>query len=160
MQNNKPFSHIVLGGTFDHLHDGHYLLLRTAGSVANTISIGLTSTNYLEIHPKKYNDLIFPYEKRLEELIKYLNKIDFKFNFYIFPIDHPWRNFSTTNPILDSIIVSEETVSNVKLINEIRVEKNLKKLSCVVVPGAISKQGNYLSSTKLRRTKKSKTKTY
>ena len=37
-----------MGGTFDHLHDGHKFLLRTALRLSNNIEIGLTSQKLLK----------------------------------------------------------------------------------------------------------------
>ena len=37
-----------MGGTFDHLHDGHKSLLRTALKLSQNIEIGLTSQNLLK----------------------------------------------------------------------------------------------------------------
>ena len=150
MTTKKPYSNIVLGGTFDRLHDGHFLLLKTAGTVANTISIGLTTTKYLNQYIKSYNDKIYPYDKRLNNLMNFLNKINLDFNYYIFPIDHPWDNFSAKNPNLDAIITSEETLSSVSLINTARTKNSLNELECVVISGAVTTDGDYLSSTKLR----------
>lgn len=150
-EGKKKFKAMVLGGTFDKLHDGHYHLLNTASSLANSISIGLTSTNYQELYPKKYKEKVFSYVKRLEQLIKFINELNLNINYYIFPINHPWKNESSTNPFLDSIIVSEETSSSIKLINNKRTENNLKPLKAVVISGVVSKKGTYLSSTALRK---------
>lgn len=141
---------MVLGGTFDHLHDGHYHLLKTAGYLSNTISIGLTSEKYLQDRPKKFQDKILPYKKRLENLMLYISQINTNFNYYIFPIDHPWKNFSINHPTLDSIITSEETLASLVVINKARAKKGLKNLSPVVISTVTSKKGNFLSSTKIR----------
>jgi pantetheine-phosphate adenylyltransferase len=37
-----------MGGTFDHLHDGHKYLLKIALNVSNYIEIGLTSQELLK----------------------------------------------------------------------------------------------------------------
>ncbi len=37
-----------LGGTFDHLHEGHKLLLKTALSISEKVEIGLTSQELLK----------------------------------------------------------------------------------------------------------------
>ena len=53
-QDQPIFNHAVIGGTFDKLHEGHTLLIKTACTVAKSVSIGLTSTAYLKKYPKKH----------------------------------------------------------------------------------------------------------
>lgn len=151
MSNKPKFQNAVIGGTFDKLHDGHTLLIKTACTIAKTVSIGLTSSKYLQMFPKKHAERIFSYEIRLNQLTKFILSLDTNFNFFIFPIDHPWENFSITAPDLDCIVVSEETLRTAQSINQARKEKSLKELEIIIIPGALSKKdGDYLSSTKLR----------
>ncbi|GAG97631.1 unnamed protein product, partial [marine sediment metagenome] len=37
-----------MGGTFDHLHEGHKFLLKTALSISEYVEIGLTTQKLLE----------------------------------------------------------------------------------------------------------------
>ena len=37
-----------MGGTFDHLHEGHKLLIKTALSISNNLVIGLTTEKLLK----------------------------------------------------------------------------------------------------------------
>ncbi len=145
------YNHAVMGGTFDKLHHGHTLLIKTACTVAKTVSIGLTSTKYLEKYPKKYSEKLYPYDYRLEQLNKFIHSLSPEFNFFISPIDHPWDNISLTIPELDCIIVSEETLKTADIINKERRKNSLQELAIVVIPGVLSaKDGFYLSSTHLR----------
>lgn len=147
----KQYNHAVMGGTFDKLHHGHTLLIKTACTIAKTVSIGLTSTEYLKIYPKKYREKLFSFEYRLEQLNKFILSLSPEFNFFIFPIDHPWNNFSIKGPELDCIIVSEETLKTAETINKERKKNSLQELAIVVIPGVLSaKDGFYLSSTQLR----------
>ncbi|MHA2364130.1 MAG: pantetheine-phosphate adenylyltransferase [Candidatus Hodarchaeales archaeon] len=142
------FNWIVLGGTFDKLHDGHLLLLSTAFKLSKGVSIGLTSSTYLEKYPKKHKDKIFPYSFRLSQLISYLSKHQFV-NYHIFPIDHPWGP-TAKSALFDAIVVSEETLPTVIKINESRKKNGLAALVPIIIPGALSRTGEYLSSTKIR----------
>lgn len=148
---NTMYRNAVIGGTFDKLHQGHSLLIKTACTIAKTVSIGLTSTKYLQIYPKKHGEKVYSYEYRLEQLTKFILSISPEFNFYIFPIDHPWDNFSIKNPDFDCIIVSEETLKTAEKINNERKSNSLRELAIAIIPGVVSeKDGHYLSSTKLR----------
>ncbi|MBY8986319.1 MAG: adenylyltransferase/cytidyltransferase family protein, partial [Candidatus Lokiarchaeota archaeon] len=59
-----------MGGTFDHLHEGHKFLLRTAISISESIEIGLTSQNLLE--QKQYVSKLEDYETRKKNLKEFL----------------------------------------------------------------------------------------
>ena len=148
---NKPlFKHIVIGGTFDKLHDGHFLLLSTSFSLAIKVSIGLTSTKYLEKYPKKHADQLFSYSHRLQQLIAYLASAKFdKPNYHIFPIDQPWGPAADIAEF-DGMVASEETLPTVLKINHAREEAGLEPLTPIIIPGALSTTGQYLSSSKLR----------
>ena len=45
-----------MGGTFDHLHDGHKFLLKTALSISHFVEIGLTSQELL-VNKKAFSKL-------------------------------------------------------------------------------------------------------
>lgn len=60
-----------MGGTFDHLHEGHKSLIKTALSISNNIVIGLTTEKLLK--NKKAASKLENYETRkrnLEDFIK------------------------------------------------------------------------------------------
>ena len=52
----KPFKRVCLGGTFDHLHDGHRNLLKRAASMGVHVFIGLSTDALLK--SKKHRDKI------------------------------------------------------------------------------------------------------
>lgn len=51
-----------MGGTFDHLHIGHKLLLKTAFSISRKVVIGLTAEEML--NNKKYKSKLEDYKTR------------------------------------------------------------------------------------------------
>ena len=53
-QKQKPFKFVCLGGTFDHLHEGHKNLLKMAKKMGSHILIGLTSDEIVK-HKKHSN---------------------------------------------------------------------------------------------------------
>ena len=55
-QLSKPFNLIGLGGSFDHLHDGHHFLLKTAAKLGNHLTIGLTTDEMIK-HKNHYEKI-------------------------------------------------------------------------------------------------------
>jgi len=55
-----------MGGTFDHLHKGHEILIKTALSISNNIVIGLTTKELLV--NKQYALKLENYETREKNL--------------------------------------------------------------------------------------------
>ena len=65
---------ICMGGTFDHMHLGHRLLLTQACLVTrNVLHVGVTSDALLT--QKAYASLIEPYEERLESVKQFLDRL-------------------------------------------------------------------------------------
>lgn len=145
----KPFNNVCLGGTFDHLHDGHRKLLAKAFSMANHVYIGLT-TDALLTH-KRYKDKIESYEKRKTELEMFiiedlLQSID---SFTIIPLDDPFGS-TISDPDLDAIICSYETYRGCVKINEIRKKNGLDPITTIIIPLTLNSLGEKLSSTDIR----------
>ena len=69
------FDYACLGGTFDRIHGGHKLLLQTALKLAKRVLIGVT-TDELARRGKKLPELIYPYEKRVQDVIDFLQDKD------------------------------------------------------------------------------------
>ncbi|XP_034676308.1 phosphopantetheine adenylyltransferase-like isoform X5 [Vitis riparia] len=70
---SPPNSHgaVVLGGTFDRLHDGHRLFLKASAEVArDRIVIGVSDGPMLS--KKQFADLIAPIEKRVHDVKEYI----------------------------------------------------------------------------------------
>lgn len=65
---------MCIGGTFDHMHLGHRLLLTQACLVTKTtLHIGVTSDVLLT--KKAYASHIEPYENRVQQVKDFLNRL-------------------------------------------------------------------------------------
>ena len=67
----KKFDLVAMGGTFDVIHKGHITLLSEAFSISVKVIIGLTSNEWAS---KKGKDLLNDFDKRLEKLVKVIEK--------------------------------------------------------------------------------------
>ena len=134
------FKRIVVGGTFDILHDGHRSLLKTAFENAESIVIGLTSDEFaLRFRTRE----ISSYECRKKGLLDFSN--DFNADITIEPINDTY-GMATLDEEIDAIVVSEETLLRAEEINTIRYKKRLPKLTIIVVPLVLDETGKPLSS--------------
>jgi pantetheine-phosphate adenylyltransferase len=138
-----------MGGTFDHLHEGHKLLLKTALSVSEFIEIGLTSQDLLK--NKQYSSKLEDYETRKENLKTYIKSIADLKRISIVDIKN-WTDMNkyAQDPEYDGLIVSQETYKNALKLNENRERIGLKPLVLIVIPLIKDKDQNRISSTSIR----------
>jgi pantetheine-phosphate adenylyltransferase len=145
----KPFNKVCLGGTFDHLHQGHKELLKMAFKMGIHVSIGLTKDSLLI--NKKYSEKIQTYEKRKKNLEFFIEKcLRQTFDFYtIIPLNDPLGPVISETDI-EAIVCSHETYRGCIKINEIRFKLGLTPLVIIIIPLFLNKLGKKLSSTDIR----------
>lgn len=153
MRDENIYSVSALGGTFDHLHDGHKILLSIAAFLtSHRLIIGVTDQELLQ--NKKFKELLQPFEYRCEGVKKFLCKIKPVLRIEIVPIRDVCGPTGTV-PEIESLIVSRETVSGGEFVNKTRKSKGLKPLEVHVVNvlGGNVEDGwkEKMSSTELRR---------
>lgn len=138
-----------LGGTFDHFHEGHKFLLKTALSISELTEIGLTSQDLLK--NKKYSSKLEDYETRKENLKSYISSIADLNRVNIVEISN-WSDMDkyAQDPEYDGLVVSQETYDNALKLNENRMKKGLKPLVLIVIPLIKDKDRNKISSTSIR----------
>jgi len=135
------FRRIVIGGTFDGLHDGHRSILKAAFDNADSVVIGLTSDGFaLRFRTRR----VSPYGDRKATLEKAVRKYGKPYE--IVEISDSY-GVATIDPGIDCIVVSEETMLRAEEINIIRYKKKLPKLTMIVVPLILGLDGLPLSSS-------------
>lgn len=149
MSEEKKFTKIIIGGTFDRFHVGHQFLIDVACSLARHIVIGITSTLFLEnITQKKLSDKIQSFKTRKQSVERYLKQKKGQ-EWTTMPIDDKWGKAHELEA--DALIVSEETYPEGVRINRERKAQNRDSLILVVIPRVVDEEGRDYTSTRLRQ---------
>ena len=136
-----------MGGTFDHLHDGHKFLIKTALLLSKKIVIGLTTEDLLK--KKKHAVKIKKNKTREKNLKAFIDSIGHLNRVEIIPLNDPYGP-PVHEPEYEGIIASQETYKNALKINEIRESKSFTPLIIIVIPKIKDRNNNILSSTAIR----------
>ncbi len=135
------FSKIVVGGTFDGLHEGHQRVLGCAFENGKSVVIGLTSDDFAARFRTRAVSAFSARKSAVDKFVKGFGK-----EYEVVPINDSY-GVATLSEDIDCIVVSEETLLRAEEINTIRFKKKLPKLSIIVVPLVLDADGNPLSSS-------------
>ena len=141
----KMFNKVILGGTFDLLHTGHQKLLNQAFSVANFIRIGLTTDHFNQTRGKKTYQSQEIREKKLQAFLEQ----HFSRRYKIHLISDVLGD-AENDAELEAIIVTSETESNAKLVNQERSQKSYSLLEIIIVEPEKDELNQVISSTRIR----------
>jgi len=142
----KKFDLVAMGGTFDVIHKGHITLLSEAFSISAKVIIGLTSNEWAS---KKGKDLLNDFDKRLEKLVKVIEKNFPTTSFEISKLDNDFGP-AVLEKKVQALVVSDETSNQGEVLNLLRKQKNLPPVDVVVVPMVLAKDGNKISTTRIK----------
>ncbi|KAJ3299291.1 hypothetical protein HK104_009410 [Borealophlyctis nickersoniae] len=134
-----PYDHVALGGTFDHLHHGHKILLTMAAWLAKKrLLCGVVDFDAERLQKKKHFSQMEPLEARLESVRRFLNLTRRADVFYeVVPIQDdlgPTRYDAD----LQAIVGSVETKKGCEFVNKVRQENGLRQLDMYII-GVIAK---------------------
>jgi len=136
---------VAVGGTFQPLHDGHKLLLRTAYGLGGDVDLGLTSDRMSR--SARIRD-VEPYAERERRLRDWIRK-SLGVEPHIVKLEDPYGSALTED--YDFIVVSPETYPVAAKINQLRKEKGLKPIAIVRVDYVLAEDGKPISSTRIVR---------
>ncbi|MFX0091150.1 MAG: pantetheine-phosphate adenylyltransferase [Candidatus Hodarchaeota archaeon] len=141
---------LAVGGTFDRLHEGHELLFEAAFAVGSFVQIGVLSDELIQKSSKELKNKIASFEERKSNVEAFIKRKGYIKPYRIRKLTHPY-GITHTDPDLEAIVVSEETLPTVFKINEIRVQKRFEPLVSIVIPEVRDEFGTRISSTKRRK---------
>ncbi|VIO96050.1 dephospho-CoA kinase family protein [Brugia malayi] len=148
----KSYDSVVLGGTFDRLHNGHKLLLsRAVMAASKRIICGITCGDMIK--KKVLWELMESFEERAKNVQKFVEDISCTVRCEVHPIMDPYGP-SIVDPDLRAIVVSSETEKGGHAVNDRRKEKNLPVLDLIkinLIDGKDELIGEYKLSSSTRR---------
>ncbi|MGY5879800.1 MAG: pantetheine-phosphate adenylyltransferase [Candidatus Thorarchaeota archaeon] len=143
------YNKVVFAGSFDHLHEGHKHILRSAFKIGKIVAIGLTTDNMLKFKTKKH--LIQSFRERHGEIEEFIKSEWDTERCTIFPIETKEGGADTMDD-LDALIISDEigVVQNAFDINQLRIDNGLKRFHIIIIPRVRTADGRPLSSSRIR----------
>ncbi|KAL7732035.1 hypothetical protein ACLKA6_015798 [Drosophila palustris] len=145
--NQMAYPNVVIGGTFDRIHIGHKIFLTQAVLRAHKrLVVGVTTPAMTK--NKVLPELILPYEERIKLLREFLTDIDNTLQYDIVPIDDPFGP-TASDPDLQLIVVSAETLRGAHKVNELRATKELCQLDIFTIDIVESKVNDGIHESKV-----------
>lgn len=142
------FKKVVVGGTFDYLHDGHAAILAKAFELGERVLVGICSDE-MQLLLLKDSAGIQLLEFRMRALKELLREKGWLARAEIVTISDAFGP-SLEDAELEAIVVSPETKARAKELNRLRVSKGLKPLEIVEIPFVLAEDGKPISSIRVR----------
>ncbi|XP_056008258.1 bifunctional coenzyme A synthase-like isoform X2 [Ostrea edulis] len=122
----QTYRQVVLGGTFDRLHVGHKILLGEGCLLADDgLTVGVTTG---EMNLKKsLPELMQPTADRIHSVVQFIETVKPQIVHRVVPITDMFGP-TITDPDLECIIVSAETMKGGQIVNQERQKKSYKEL--------------------------------
>jgi pantetheine-phosphate adenylyltransferase len=142
------FKKIVVGGTFDYLHDGHMALLSRAFELGERVELGMCSDEMQELL-RKDSAGIQPLAVRMWSVLDFLKQKNWLPRTQITILNDPFGPASSDREA-DAIVVSPETRGRGEELNKLRASKGLPPLEIVEIAFVLGHDGSPISSIRIR----------
>jgi pantetheine-phosphate adenylyltransferase len=140
--------HAVLGGTFDHFHRGHAVLLATAFRVGRSVSIGVTTDRFVAAHPKPFPGRIQPYAVRRRALVRWVARHYRGRSYRAVPLKDPFGR--SVEDGVDVLVLSADTLAGGRAVNAERRRLGRRSVPLEVVPVVLADDLRPISSRRVR----------
>ncbi|KAJ2812003.1 hypothetical protein H4S07_001697 [Coemansia furcata] len=148
----KSFAHVAVGGTFDHLHVGHKILLTaTALAATKRIVCGISADALLE--NKQYKEYLETYRTRELNVLLFLRKIRKNIIVELVPIVDRYGP-TITDSTIGALVVSQETLPGSDALNVRREELGMPPMHLLPIDlvGASGQTTNSADDMKISST--------
>ncbi|GAA6053282.1 hypothetical protein JCM3770_006664 [Rhodotorula araucariae] len=122
---------VALGGTFDHLHAGHKILLTMACSLCTTRLIVGVSDDALLVN-KKFRHLLQPLEERIRAVVRFVALVRPSITCDAVPLQDVYGP-TAHDPTVEALVVSDETRAGGDSINALRLSRSLNRLTVFTI---------------------------
>ncbi|BGP50532.1 hypothetical protein JCM10450v2_006451 [Rhodotorula kratochvilovae] len=117
---------VALGGTFDHLHAGHKILLTMACSLCTTRLVVGVSDDHLLVN-KKFKHLLEPLAERIRAVERFVALVRPSIQCDAVPLQDVYGP-TAHDPSIEALVVSDETRAGGDSINALRLTRSLDPL--------------------------------
>ncbi|GAA5842160.1 hypothetical protein JCM9279_002802 [Rhodotorula babjevae] len=122
---------VALGGTFDHLHAGHKILLTMAASLCTSRLVVGVSDDHLLVN-KKFKHLLQPIDERMRAVRRFVELVRPSVECDAVPLQDVYGP-TANDPTIEALVVSDETRAGGDSINTLRAERSLSQLAIFTI---------------------------
>ncbi|KAJ2766549.1 hypothetical protein IWQ57_004315, partial [Coemansia nantahalensis] len=125
------FAHVAVGGTFDHLHTGHKILLTaTALAATERVVCGIAVDALLE--KKRHRELIEPYRTRELKVLRFLRAVRRDLIVELAPIADRYGP-TAVDASIAALVLSQETMPGAEALNTVRAQNNMPPMRMLTI---------------------------
>lgn len=143
---SAKYKRLVIGGTFDLLHDGHKSFLKSSFNLADFVLIGLTTDRF---NSGRGKTTALNEQQREDELTEFLNSTGFSGQYKVVPIINI-EGETLKDELLEAIVVTADTEQNAHWINNERLKLGMSILEIIKIPMITDTEDRTISSSRIR----------